>query len=256
VQAGSDPAVVAVLGEGSDVKKACEDLSGDASLNCSEDRCFKHFFLVHFTMREAWDLPQDDELAEASVGSDWIDLGCQLNDGGISSIDMEDEDDDSQAVPRSPQSVLRRRLREVLADQEDLYVFMDENPFASSQIGTVRVDFAGVLPRSWDAVHRAVLACEAHGVYLSHRFEVLFWPPAELKERLEHEVQNALGHCKASAEYLRKGRDGFGLAATGVSGFEALAENVSAVLSGYSPPGWERLEWTPHSSLAAPPHAE
>jgi hypothetical protein len=252
VEADSRPASVAVLGRRSNVSEACKALIDEVPLETCEDRCAEHVFLVHFTMRETWDLPQDDALADASVGSDWVDLGRE-GDLNCPVIQAEERDDDNtEVVHQSPRSVLRQRLREVLVDAEDLYVFMDESPLCPSHAGTVNVDFVGRLPSAWQGARRAILACEAHGVYLSHRFEVLFWPPPELRDGLQDQVKNAVSHCQDASERISTG--GFGLACNGIAAFEALADNVSAILQGHPPPGWHRLEWTPHGTSALPCH--
>jgi hypothetical protein len=279
VEAERDPASVAVLGERSNVTSACKALAEEVVFDSLEERCAEHVFQVHFTMRETWDLPQDDELVDASVGSDWIDLGregdssCLVGEDipelmfvatasessqpstarGKSGRGAEDrEDDTAELAHSSPQDVLRRRLREVLSEEEDFRVFMDEDPFDPSQNGAVHVDFVGRLPGAWDAARRAILACEARGVYLSHRFEVRFWPPPELRSGLQDQVKSAVSHCQDAAESISKG--GFGLVAVGASAFEALADNVSAICNSCPPPGWHRLEWTPHGTAAVSCH--
>lgn len=251
VEADHDPASIAVLGERSNVREACKALADEVTFDSKEeDRSTEHLFLVHFTMRETWDLPQDDELADASLGSDWIDLG---REGDLSCPVLEDRADDATDLAQpSPQSVLRQRLREALAGQEDLYVFMDDDPVAPSPLGVVQVDFVGRLPSAWDSARRAILACEAHRVYLSHQFEVRFWPPPELRDSLQDQVKNAVSHCQDASESISHG--GFGLVATGIPAYEVLADNISAILRGSSPPGWHRIEWTPHGTAAVPCH--
>lgn len=243
-------ASVAVLGGACHVREACEALATHVDLD-PEERTLEQFFLVHFTMRESWDLPQDDELVEASIANDWVDLG---NEGGAQSTTGNDSTntDDGAGSPKSPQAVLRQRLQEVLHEREDVHIFMDDNPFATTQKTAVRVDFAGVLPHAWDAVSRILLACEARGVFLSRRFEVLFWSPRDLRERLEGQVESALSHCEGAPERISRGPSGFGLTGCDMSGFEDLSVNVSAVLSGHTPPGWHRMEWTPHGAGAVP----
>lgn len=252
------PASVAVLGTAVGVAEACQALSAHVAI-AKEEREIEQLFLVHFTMREAWDLPQDDELVEASIANDWVDLGCEgagTQEAGSSLDEKEEQDDQAEdegtEASRSPQAVLRKRLREVFLDRDDVHIFMDDNPFASSQNTAVRVDFAGLLPNAWDAVARVVKDCEARGVYLSRRFEVLFWSPQDLRERLEGQVESALSHCQGAPERISKGSSGFGLTGCELSGFEDLSDNVSAVLGGHAPPGWHRMEWTPNCAGAVP----
>jgi len=251
VQVGSEQrASVAVLGPASCVKDACNALAGQVRLD-TQERVVDNFFLVHFTMRESWDLPQDDELVEASIANDWVDLGLE----GVGDKPSEESQDgcieDGTASPRSPQAVLRNRLSEVFLDRHDAYIFMDDNPFASSHQKSVRIDFAGALPDAWDAVSRVILACEARGVYLSHRFEVLLWCPQDLRECIENQVESALSHCQGAPVRISRGQ-GFGLAGCDLPGFEDLSDNVSAVLSGHAPPGWHRMEWTPDGAGGVP----
>lgn len=242
VQVESDrPASVAVLGSAPDVSKACKALASHVTLDASEERSIGAFFMLQFTVREAWDLPEDDEFAEATIGSDWVDLGLESETVGEDVGARDDADS-----PTTPQAVLRKRLRELLHEQDQLHLFMDGTPLASSQTDSVHVEFAGSLPGAWDAAARAALACEARGVYLSRRFGVVFQCPEALQGQLEDQVESALSHCQGTAERVSMGPSGFGLTGCNFSILEDLADNVSAVLSGSSPPGWHRLEWTPH----------
>jgi len=247
------PASVAVLGAASNASEACKALAAHVGYDM-EERAMERIFLVHFTMRESWDLPQDDELVDASIASDWVDLGNEVGATPTDDGPSEMEDKTGEDGMRSPQAVLRKRLREVFLDREDVHVFMDDNPFATSQkqcsSRPVRVDFAGMLPDAWDAVARAVLACEARGVYLSRSFEVLFWCSEDLREHLSGQVESALSHCQGTPERISRGSLGFGITGCDLSGFEDLSDNVSAVLSGHTPPGWHRMEWTPHGAGA------
>lgn len=254
VQVESDrPAAVAVLGATTSVREACKALSSHVDFDFSEERETGSLFLVHFTMRSSWDLPQDDELVDASIATDWIDLGSAGSTPEDGSDKTEDTQDKAVALPRSPQAVLRQRLEQVSLERPDVHVFMDDNPFATSEGTAVRVDFVGVLPDAWDAAARIVLACEARGVYLSRSFEVLFFCPDDLHERIEGQVESALSHCKGPPERIFRG-SAVGLTHCDVSGFEDLADNVSAVLSGHAAPGWHRMEWTPHGAGAVPHH--
>lgn len=66
---------------------------------------------------------------------------------------------------------------------------------------------------------------------------------------MEDQVASALSHWKGSGADLG---GGFGVSEAPFAGFEDLAANVSAVLQDKKPPGWHRLEWTPHGSDAVP----
>jgi len=196
----------------------------------------QEFFALHFVMREAWDLPQDDELLDASLSDEWIDLGA--GEGAEARAP-----DDDEGPKSSPRSVLRQRLREAVPDSGQLRLFMDENPFASWGGGAVRVDLVGPLrPEVWEAATLAVLSCEALGVYLSRRYDAVFRNPAR-EAALRDQVDSMLTHWKGAPTAL--GADGFGASESGFEGFEDLAANVAAVLRGTEPPGWHRLEWTP-----------
>mmetsp|Transcript_65555 Transcript_65555/g.152281 ORF Transcript_65555/g.152281 Transcript_65555/m.152281 type:complete len:371 (+) Transcript_65555:55-1167(+) len=247
LQAELENASVAVLGPGGQVRAACSRLMGRVPLT-PVDPPWESFFALHFTMREAHDLPDDDELVDASLGSDWVDLGQD--------VDQEEDAGRGAFAPsegtrsQSPRSVLRRRLNEVLSDRGDVQVFMDQNPFAHWGQDAVRVDLVGPWQsEAWDTVARAVLACEALGVYLSRQYDAVFWCPSEVHPLLEVQVACALSHWKGSPVAMGSG---FGLTGSAYAGFEDLAANVSAVLRGEAPPGWHRLEWTPHGAGAVP----
>jgi len=258
----SSPGSVAVLGPNLAVQAACAEL--DAALPSGlEEAAVEHFFALHFTMREAWDLPQDDELMDASIDHDWVDLGGATEESAAA----EDQTATAQPTvavsataaapappksPSSPAAVMRGRLREVVTSSQDLQLFMDENPFASWGQDAVRVDLVGPLSaEAWQAATRAVLACEAHRVYLSRRYDAVFWCPKNSRELIENQVAGALSHWKGSRTTLGDS-GGVGLSGGGFTGFEDLAANVGAVLRGVEPPGWHRLEWTPHGDGAVP----
>jgi len=259
VQAEDEHPCVALFGPAGSVRGACDALATLAPLVPEEQvqERLEGLFALHFTMREAWDMPQDedDELVDASLEADWVDLGPSAGAEG-----SEEQQDvgrspataaaESRPQARSPRSVLRSRLREVLPDLQDVHAFTDENPFANCSREAVRVDFVGPLrPAVWDAAGRAALACEAKGVYLSKQYDAIFWPPAQLRAPLDDQVACALSHWKGQRASLGTG---FGISGTGFTGFEDLAANVSAVLRGERPPGWHRLEWTPHGAGAVP----
>jgi len=145
--------------------------------------------------------------------------------------------------------VLRGRLRKAVPDDGELHLFMDENPFASWGGGAVRVDLIGPLqPNAWDAATHAVLSCEALGVYLSRRYDAIFRSSPSRERLLRDQVDSALSHWKGAPVAL--GDRIVGASESGFEGFEDLAANVAAVLRGAEPPGWHRLEWTPHGAGA------
>merc|ERR1719387_3106148 len=102
-----------------------------------------NLFALQFTMREAWDLPEDDELLDACLESDWVDLGTTMDAGEINNKRGDDnkthhgeegKQQDGEFVeerPNSPRAVLQGRLRQVLPAREDLYIFMDDSSLAS-----------------------------------------------------------------------------------------------------------------------------
>jgi len=230
LQTEREPACVVVMGPGHVVRSACAALV--ERLPLQPEHRFESFFALHFTMREVWDLPQDDELTDASLDRDWIDLGdpSVLAGGGEACGGDSDSTGGGAANQgRSPAALLRGRLNKVLPECLDLHIFMDENPFASWGPREVRVDIIGALtPDSWDAASRTILACEAQGVYLSRRYDAVFWgAEPSMLPLLEEQVVCALSHWKGEKMSLGLG---FGLAESAFTGFEDLAANVSAVL--------------------------
>lgn len=259
----SRAAALAVLGPQGAVQAASSSkLLRRSLLEASE--AHSRIFALHFTMREAWDLPEEDELVDASLEQDWVDLGssaAELPEGSSTGAGRTASSSlaGKGATMKNSQpvaAVLRERLREALPDCEDLHVFMDANPWADSAVPvegcTVRVDFAGPLTAEvWEAATKTVLACEALGVFLSRRCGVVFWLPEDSPERplLQQQVSSALGHWEGRPTSVQSA---IGLEGMGFGGFEDLAANVSAVLEGRQAPGWHRLEWTPHGADALP----
>lgn len=258
----SGAAALAVLGPQGAVQAASSKLLRRSLVEASE--AHSRIFALHFTMREAWDLPQEDELVDASLEQDWVDLGssaAEIPEGSSTAAGRTATSSlaGGGATTKSAQpvtAVLRERLREALPDCEDLHVFMDANPWADSAApvegSRVRVDFAGPLTAEvWEAATKTVLACEALGVFLSRRCGVVFWLPEDSPDRplLQQQVSSALGHWQGAPTSVQAA---IGLEGMGFGGFEDLAVNVSAVLEGRQPPGWHRLEWTPHGADALP----
>mmetsp|Transcript_114662 Transcript_114662/g.320403 ORF Transcript_114662/g.320403 Transcript_114662/m.320403 type:complete len:426 (-) Transcript_114662:231-1508(-) len=247
---------LAVLGPAEAVEVACDDLraapelAADAAAEVEAEHV-EHFFALHFTMRETWDLPQDDEVVDASIEDDWVDLGAE--GGGVAAAVGVGHDEKvvGTATPcHAMGALLGKRVQEVLRDSRDLFLFMDENSFAEWGRDALRVDIVGRLASSaWQDAARVVLACEAHRAYLSRRYDAVFWCPEPLKLQLEDQVSSACRHWKGERATLG---GGVGVSGTGITGFEDLAANVTAVLLGDEPPGWHRLEWTPDGAGAVP----
>lgn len=234
VRVDREPAYVMLFGR--DISSACAALTARVQLDVEQS--IEDFFAIHFTMRRPEDLPQDEALSDALLENEWVDVR--------SSERIAEVCDEHRTGPlQAPESVFRRRLRDMISD--DMHVFMDSNPYASWGRDDVRIDFVGLLPEAWDTAMELVLSCEARGVYLSRRFEALFWSHGRLRKRLEDQVSCALSHLKGSAVQCSAG---FGLVGEDVSSFEDLAANISAVVSGGVPPGWHRLEWMPHGAGA------
>lgn len=239
---------VAVLGSARHVSRACDDLFKLARLEM--DQPFDEFFMLQFTMRELCDLPKDLELVNASLDDEWLDLGSSEHhfQGQIN-----DEHREGSGVLSSPQMVLRRRLRKLLPDHERLHVFTDASPSAATSSGRrcQRIDIVGSLCDAWDVATQTVLKCEAGGVYLSRRYDALFWcEDGERKAHIQEQVRCALSHSKhgSAASFDRC----FGFQEVEISGFEDMAANVLAAIRGQKPPGWHKLEWTPHGTGAVP----
>eukprot|EP00930_Biecheleria_cincta_P014414 TRINITY_DN12402_c0_g1_i1.p1 TRINITY_DN12402_c0_g1~~TRINITY_DN12402_c0_g1_i1.p1 ORF type:complete len:452 (+),score=123.26 TRINITY_DN12402_c0_g1_i1:77-1432(+) len=262
----STSAALAVLGPQGAVQAASSKLLRRSLLEASD--AHSHIFALHFTMREAWDLPQEDELVDASLEQDWVDLGSSEQLEAHSEIAAAGAEAAGGAgakktakpqnkLPTSPvAAVLWERLREALPDCEDLHVFMDANPWAGSAASAegcpVRVDFAGPLTAEvWEAAAKTVLACEALGVFLSRRCGVVFWLPEDSPSRplLHQQVSSALSHWEGKPTSVVSA---IGLEGMGFGGFEDMAANVAAVLEGRQAPGWHRLEWTPNGDDALP----
>ncbi|CAE8584491.1 unnamed protein product [Polarella glacialis] len=122
-EADQRSAIVSVLGPASAVEQACCQLS-QGGARVEKDRCDDRIFALHFTMRAAWDLPQEDELVDASLEQDWVDLGGPNSEssnpedhGGIASSQ-------GGSSSRPLQSLLRERLSEAILACDDLHVFM------------------------------------------------------------------------------------------------------------------------------------
>jgi len=247
-QQGAPVCSIAVLGADATVSRACLTLRTAlvdiAAVILDEQIVEEAFFLLQFTLREAWDPAPDDELTE----EDWVDLGTSK------AVEQAQETlaqarASSPSRPRSTQSVVRQRLLDAIPhNRQDLLLFMDRNPLTSCGADVVRVDLLGPLRAdAWQAAASVILNCEAHQVYLSRRYDALFWAPAALRSPLEGQLSCAMSHWKgATAELGHLG--GFGISGTLAAGFEDLAANVKAVLRGVEPPGWHRLEWTPHGA--------
>lgn len=249
---------IAVLGPGAIVQSACAALRAALGSDASavEEESIEHFFALHFSMRESWDLPQDDELLDASIEDSWIDLGTASSPSKRPPSSAEGEEPSAiPRAPRSPTGVLRGRVLEVLPRDQNFHLFMDSNPYAAWGDGLVRVDIlAPLTPEAWQAASRAVLACEAHRVYLSRSYDAVFWCSPTARRLIEGQVSNALSHWKGKrlAPGDAAGAGGVGVSGSAFRGFEDLATNVGAVLHGAEPPGWHRLEWTPHGEGSVP----
>lgn len=215
--------------------------------------------MIHLVLRDAWDMPQDDELVEASLGSEWCDLAPMEADVAAAA---------RSAAELPAKDVLSKRLRALLPENKGLHVFMDRNPFAAlwSREAALRVDIVVALkPEAWDAATRALLTCEAGGIYLARRYDALFFAPPEsgkvgevagiraaLQEQVAHATAFAAEVGSSGVTKATRGSSGFGLEAGALESFEDLAANVAAVLHGTPPPGWHRLAWTPHGVGAVP----
>lgn len=237
------PITFAVFGTDQAVDAASKQLQHLLPLKLEDRGLHRNFFVLHFTMRRTWDLPQEDELVDAALEQDWVDLGTSLDEGLRQSQPKE--------AARSPAAVLRERLCQALPECGDLHVFMDGNPWETDDASNLCVDFAGPLDaKVWDAATQTILACEASGVYLSKHCGVRFGGADDtMRASLQEQVTSALSHWKGTEHSSVLG---FGLDGMGFGGFEDLAANISAVLRGATVPGWHRLEWTPDGADALP----
>eukprot|EP00929_Paragymnodinium_shiwhaense_P023025 TRINITY_DN14514_c0_g1_i1.p1 TRINITY_DN14514_c0_g1~~TRINITY_DN14514_c0_g1_i1.p1 ORF type:complete len:597 (-),score=151.68 TRINITY_DN14514_c0_g1_i1:416-2098(-) len=247
--------IVAVLGDRESTGKVCEALQRDGPCSFEED-LWDSFFLLRFGVREAVDAaPHDEELLDASLENDWIDLGGCGDDAT-----QKEQRREASSSQSSLQALLRTRLHKVLPQEEaGLSILMDsgdEKPGSASAGRCTKVDFVGVLrPESWAAATKAVLSCEAAGVYLSRTYSAYFSCPEEpLSEHVQSQVTNCLSHWKGQRTETLPGTDGacLGVDDLAYACFEDLSANVSAVLLGKKPPGWYRLEWTPSGVGAVP----
>lgn len=239
-----DAGGIAVLGPAGEIQSACADLCstvGRSRESSLEDVAVQHFFLLRFTLRDVWELPQDDDVADTSVDGDWVDLGG----GGASGTRTED-------------SAVRSRLLEVFSSDRRLHAFMDsDSHIGIGARGVERVDVVGeLLPEVWRAASQAVLAAEAHQVYLSRSYDAVFWCPSAMEWRIEDQVSSARSHWKGEkAPVAAHGAGpvgGVGLYGTDLTGFEDLCANIGAVLRGVDPPGWHRLQWTQEGEGSVP----
>jgi len=266
--------------------------SGDASCG---------LFTLRFKVRDAWDRPEDDELLDASLVNEWIDLGSctdavnnsdaaapnpkAVNEEGDEEppgvkkgqenkqeegeeVKKEEEEEgrnesdmgnkkgllQSQAAAPadhshgllSPRSVLRSQLQQVLPPDADVNAYVDiDGSSSDGQAHGGMICLTGPLrSEAWETACRSALGCEACGVYLSGCYDAIFSNPApDLVQPLEDQVACALGHWSGHRANLV-------LEDAAFAGFESLAINVAAVLRGEAPPGWHRLEWTPHGNDA------
>lgn len=262
----SGTAMIAVLGPGAAARGACATLRAALCTTLPsavppEEEAVDNFFALHFAMREAWDLPEDDELLDAALIEDWVDLGSGAGGAGGQQPQQQPPSEEMEppvaaATPepsgRPAAAVLRARLMELLPRHGGLHLFVDRNPFATWGQEAVRVDVLGPLtPEAWEAATSLVLACEGHRVYLSRRYDAIFWPDLELQPHIERQLACARAHWKGQPIAL-SGSETLGLAGVLLTGFEDLAANIKAVLRGSTPPGWHRLEWTPHGAGAVP----
>merc|ERR1712008_428617 len=153
----------------------------------------------------------------------------------------------------SPRSVLRSRLQQVLPLDADVNAHVDTCGTTSDgqARGGMVIRLAGPLrSEAWETACRSALGCEACGVYLSGCYDAMFSNPSpDLVQPLEDQVACALGHWSGRRAKCADGA-GLGLEDASFAGFESLTINVAAVLRGEAPPGWHRLEWTPHGTDA------
>jgi len=261
----------------------------DATERPSSGNASCGLFTLRFKVRDAWDQPEDDELLDASLVNEWIDLGnckdassgCaaatptptarnedakeehEEKEGGGDESSMGNEGelvqghsatpaDRGQGMP-SPRSVLQARLQQVLPTDADVHAQVDTDDTSSDgqARGGIVIRFAGPLrSQAWETACRSVLGCEACGVYLAGSYDAIFSNLApDLVQPLEDLVACALGHWSGDRAKCIAGA-GMGLEGAAFSGFESLSTNVAAVLRGEAPPGWHRLEWTPHGTDA------
>jgi len=236
---------VAVLGESAAVTEACRILQEGASSSDAiilQETHVEYFFALHFTMREMCDLPHDEEIADASIEDDWVDVG-----GGAAVAAVGGADVQRNAMA----TLLRARLLEVLSGRDGLHLFMDDNPFASWGGDALHVDFIAPLTSdAWRSAAEAALACEAHRAYLSRRWDAIFWCAKRERSFLEDQAAQACSHIRGGARTAPLG--GIGVVGLGTTGLEDLAANICAVLRGEEPPGWHRLEWTPDGAGVVP----
>jgi len=281
------------LGEAED--SSSEMPSSDAAERFNGGDGSSGLFTLWFTVRDAWDQPEDDEMIDASLENEWIDLGSssatasdddtvasnpapaeeredndqageeEVEDGKETKDDGENERDDkgepaqhqaAAATRRGPLPTgpeLRSRLQQMLPTGADVDAFVDmHGPGIEGQAsGGMVIRLEGPLrPESWEAACRLALGCEACGVYMSNCYDAMFrnLAPA-LVQPLETQVACALGHwCGRRAKCVAGA--GLGIEGGAFAGLEGLAANVAAVLRGEPPPGWHRLEWTPHGAGA------
>eukprot|EP00927_Polykrikos_kofoidii_P014220 TRINITY_DN16220_c0_g1_i1.p1 TRINITY_DN16220_c0_g1~~TRINITY_DN16220_c0_g1_i1.p1 ORF type:complete len:435 (-),score=73.83 TRINITY_DN16220_c0_g1_i1:171-1475(-) len=182
---------LAVFGPRTAVNAACSCLA--ESVDVVNEVSHNAVFALHFTLRGVDDVPHDEELLDASLEKDWVDLGS----GGTG----------DSAV----KTLLQKRLGLVLpSSHHDVHIFMDTVPLtfgggssgaadvsATTAPTAMRVDLVGALSSSsWEAATKTVRACEARGVYLSANFDIHFWYPEGLHRPFADQLAGALSHWK------------------------------------------------------------
>eukprot|EP00927_Polykrikos_kofoidii_P014221 TRINITY_DN16220_c0_g1_i2.p1 TRINITY_DN16220_c0_g1~~TRINITY_DN16220_c0_g1_i2.p1 ORF type:complete len:435 (-),score=86.52 TRINITY_DN16220_c0_g1_i2:647-1951(-) len=183
--------VLAVFGPRTAVTAACSCLA--ESIEVVNEVCHNAVFALHFTLRGVDDVPHDEELLDASLEKDWVDLGS----GG--------------AGDSAVKTLIQKRMDLVLPSSHlNVHIFMDTVPLtfgggssgaadvsATTAPTAMRVDLVGASSSSsWDAATKTVSACEASGVYLSANYDILFWYPEGLQRSFADQVARALSNWK------------------------------------------------------------
>mmetsp|Transcript_52623 Transcript_52623/g.112250 ORF Transcript_52623/g.112250 Transcript_52623/m.112250 type:complete len:410 (-) Transcript_52623:213-1442(-) len=229
-----------------------------SSLHLVAESEHEQFFSLQFTIREKWALPRDEELIDACIEDDWVDLGADsppVSPGKLpeqpahtmssSAMGSSMMISSCGATATSKRALIRDRLLKVIDNIPKAHLFMD-HPSHLQMLSNDGIAVELVAPLdvdAWQDVAHAVLSFEANRVYVADTYSAVFWCSSDMERPLREQVGEALRLWKGTPSEECSG-GGFGFVGSSLPGFEDFAANVGAVLQGEDLPGWERLAWT------------
>jgi hypothetical protein len=259
----SDAVRVAVLGPRAAVRiasAAVQDSLRDVADVVAKREFVQGVFSLRLKIRGMDDIPHDDELLDASLESEWVNLGT----GRTPLQESTQSDGPMDVEPLSPRVVIKSRLDKLLlSGRDDLFTFdilpvalgkgNDEDESCRNTDVDAWVDLVGPLEsRSWQAAVEAVQQCEAQGVYLSQSYDATFWC-SETETARNASLRHVVGLIDLGEE--SSGQVPYGLVGAELANFESFSTDIAAVLrrsssgaesqahiSVGSAAGWQRLD--------------